>query len=152
MAKVFLSFPWFIHYYGNDTSDTKTFITTLHSFAFSIFSLVVDTYLHIKYPCSSYKVVYGCLHPNQTIVLLKEKVFYIFFKSSWTIPKPFDFSGRHSTSHSTYVATSTKSYGVDIDGLLPPNFFVDSENVSEKFLHRRSSVMILKKVVFFQKF
>ena len=36
MAKVFLSFPWFIHYvllhYRNDTSDTKTFITTLHSF------------------------------------------------------------------------------------------------------------------------
>ena len=36
MAKVFLSFLWFIHYvllhYVNDTSDTKTFITTLHSF------------------------------------------------------------------------------------------------------------------------
>ena len=36
MAKLFLSFLWFIHYvllhYVNDTSDTKTFITTLHSF------------------------------------------------------------------------------------------------------------------------
>ena len=30
--------------------------------------------------------------------------------------------------------------------------FVDSKNVSEKFLHRPPSVMILKKVVFFSKF
>ena len=28
----------------------------------------------------------------------------------------------HDTSHSAYVATSTKSYGVKIDGLLTPNF------------------------------
>ena len=52
------------------------------------------------------------------------------------------------TSHSAYVATSTESHGVKIDGLLSPNF-VDSENVSEKFLHRPPSVMILKKVGFF---
>ena len=56
------------------------------------------------------------------------------------------------TSHSAYVATETKLVGAKIDGLLPPIFFVDSENVSEKFLHRPSLVMILKKVGFFQNF
>ena len=46
----------------------------------------------------------------------------------------------YSTSHSAYVAMSTESNAVKIDGLLcTTNFFVDSENVSEKFLHRRSS-------------
>ena len=37
------------------------------------------------------------------------------------------------TSYSAYVATSTESYGVKIDGLLhTTKFIVDSENVSEK--------------------
>jgi hypothetical protein len=32
------------------------------------------------------------------------------------------FSACPLTSHSAYVATSTESDGVKIDGLLPPNF------------------------------
>ena len=44
------------------------------------------------------------------------------------------------TSHSAYVATSTESHGVKIDGFLISKFYVDSENVSKKFLHYHSSV------------
>ena len=35
----------------------------------------------------------------------------------------------------------TELVGAKIDGLLPPNFFVDSENVSKNFLHRPPSVL-----------
>ena len=58
-----------------------------------------------------------------------------------------------TTSHSAYVATETELVVAKIDGLLiTTKFFVDSENVSEKFLHRPPSVTILKKVGFFQNF
>ena len=46
------------------------------------------------------------------------------------------------TSHSAYVVTSTKSHGVKIDGFLYPNFmYMDSNKVSEKFLHCPSWVL-----------
>jgi hypothetical protein len=53
-----------------------------------------------------------------------------FFVDSFEIFEIFDFCSEavklkawHTiTSHSAYVATATKSNGVKIDGLLPPNF------------------------------
>ena len=111
-----------LEYIGNFTQKYLTWKSFLYSFELEFYSvLLVFTQNYSKlvfFGNSILDSLYTRLMKATRVRVstsVKKEVLVSEYSREWVLSD-------HTTSHSAYVATETKSNGAKIDGLLPPNF------------------------------